>query len=152
MLITLKQIQSWKRFVKNVVTPTWWVMLMFHCHRLYIVKKYVLLKKYKDYAKPWLFNYMQQRTSFLVLMSTVCNFTFWLCSCFLTFLSEAHFRRMFVRSAQKSCQIMKRRSKASLKSICTPMRRSVMLLLEVVWAIFLFDPDLLITMPTLLSC
>ena len=25
----MKRIQSWKRFVKNVVTPTWFVKLMF---------------------------------------------------------------------------------------------------------------------------
>ncbi|QHN86047.1 uncharacterized protein DS421_16g542590 [Arachis hypogaea] len=38
---------------------------------------------------------------------------------------------MSVRSAQRNCQTMKRRSKASLKSIFTPTRRSAIVLLEV---------------------
>ncbi|XLR27101.1 hypothetical protein S83_055001, partial [Arachis hypogaea] len=39
--------------------------------------------------------------------------------------------KMSVRSAQRNCQTMKRRSKASLKSIFTPTRRSAIVLLEV---------------------
>ncbi|XP_020979338.1 uncharacterized protein LOC107643560 isoform X2 [Arachis ipaensis] len=42
------------------------------------------------------------------------------------------FCKMFVRSTQKNCQTMKRRSKASLKSIFTPTKRSAIVLLEVV--------------------
>ncbi|XP_016202726.1 bifunctional protein STORR-like isoform X3 [Arachis ipaensis] len=41
------------------------------------------------------------------------------------------FCKMFVRSTQKNCQTMKRRSKASLKSIFTPTKRSAIVLLEV---------------------
>ncbi|XLU46073.1 hypothetical protein S245_040887, partial [Arachis hypogaea] len=42
------------------------------------------------------------------------------------------FCNMSVRSAQRNFQTMKRRSKTSLKSIFTPMRRSAIVLLEVV--------------------
>lgn len=82
-----------------------------------------------------------------VLMSNICILTFRLCHAFWNFYLRRIFCRMFVRSAQKSCQIMKRRSRTSLKSICTLMRRSVTVLLEVVWADFLFD--LIFSLPCL---
>ncbi|XP_020979339.1 uncharacterized protein LOC107643560 isoform X4 [Arachis ipaensis] len=52
---------------------------------------------------------------------------------FLLYIDLKHiFCKMFVRSTQKNCQTMKRRSKASLKSIFTPTKRSAIVLLEVV--------------------
>ncbi|XP_020979340.1 uncharacterized protein LOC107643560 isoform X5 [Arachis ipaensis] len=51
---------------------------------------------------------------------------------FLLYIDLKHiFCKMFVRSTQKNCQTMKRRSKASLKSIFTPTKRSAIVLLEV---------------------
>jgi len=79
-----------------------------------------------------------------VLMQNVCILTFRLC---YHFYLRHVFCRMFVRSAQKSYQIMKRRSRTSLKSICILMRRSVIVLLEVVWTDFSFD--LIFSLPCL---
>lgn len=92
-------------------------------------------------------------TFFFLMSNIICILSFWVCLCLFNNLTwGTFFCRMFVRSAQKSCQIMKRRSKTSLKSIFTLMRRSAIVLLEVVWANFLLCSDFLVTSSALLSC
>lgn len=102
MLITMKQMRHWWKFVNHVDTLMWFVFL----------NSYFLM------------------SVFLSLFTHSCSLQKgWF---FYGFEEESINFRISVRFAQKSCRIMKRRSKTFLKSIFILMRRFATVLVEVV--------------------